>query len=136
MATKNSATLKNRVFNGSYGNVSKASGTAIFDGDAADTVVRCLELPEGSTILGLKAYRDAMGAGTGLTVGLEFPDGEATDDDDFFGTVADSSAVGTLTYDAKPYSLPGRAYLTVTITDAAGTGSVVVVPEYKYDGIL
>ncbi len=136
MATKNSATLKNRVYNAAQGNVSREAGVANFNADAAGTVIRVLELPEGATIDGLKAYHGAMGAGTGLEFGIEFPGGEGTDDPDFFGSVADSAAAGKLAYDAAPYELPARAYLTVTVTGAAGTGDVTVVPEYRFTGLL
>lgn len=134
MATIKSDTMLNGTRKGPNGNLNAEHGYAIFNGHAAATVCQVMMLEHGSTIYGLKGYYEAMGTGTGLTIGLEFPNGEAADDPDFFGTVADSATAGTLTYDAKPYTLPGRAILTVTVTGAAGTGTVDLVPTYKYDG--
>ena len=136
MAIKLAATLRDRTYNGTAGNLSKAHGKAEFSADAADTIVHTLDMDAGFKLFGLSAIRTAMGAGTGLQVGVHYPDGDGTDDPDYFGTVADSSSAGTLTWAGSPVVFDKRVILTVTVTDAAGTGAVDVIPEYVYVGKL
>lgn len=136
MATKQSPSIRARVFNGEYGNLSVAKGYGTFTGDAIGTVIQCIEVPAGAEIYGMDIFRAALGASTGLKVGIAYPDGDGTDDDDLFATVADSSSAGTTEYKAKPFTTPGRSIITITNTGAAATGTVDLVLKYVYSGEL
>lgn len=136
MATINAPSLRNRVYNGTSGNLSKEFGTAVFSGHAAGTVSHVLKMDAGTQFFGLKAFAGALGALTGMTVGIHYPEGDGTDDPGYFGTVADTSVATTLTWETTPVTFNERVVITVTVTGAAGTGSVNVVPEYAYKGAL
>lgn len=135
MAIKQSPTLRDRVYNGTAGNLSKAHGHVDFSADAAATVAHVLEMPAGAKIFGVDAHHANLGAGTGVQVGLHYPDDPASDTADVFGSGATTSA-GTVSWSGVPVTLTQRAVLTVTVTGGAATGAVDVIPEYVNLGIL
>lgn len=134
MATKQAATFRSTVPNGTFGNLCKTEGKAIFAAEAANTVIQTLKLEAGTKLYGLKAHHDNLGAGTSIKVGYAYVDathGAAVDD--AFCSGATTSA-GVLEFNGKPITLDHPAILTVTNTGTA-TGEVVVIPEYEYRGV-
>lgn len=134
MATKQSATFRNTVPNGTFGTLSKAIGSAIFAADAAATEIHAMRLEAGTKIFGFKAHHDNLGAGTTIKVGYAYVDAEdgAADDDAFCSGATTSE--GTLEFSGKPFTLSAPAIVTVTNTGTA-TGEVLVIPEYEYRGV-
>lgn len=135
MATKQSATFRNTVPNGTFGTLSKAIGSAIFAADAAATVIQTMRLEAGTKIFGFKAHHDALGASTAIKVGYAFvnpEDGAAVDN--AFGAGATTGA-GVLEYTGKPITLNAPAIVTVTNNTGTATGEVTVIPEYEYRGV-
>lgn len=135
MAIKQSPTLRDRVYNGTAGNLSKAHGYVDFATDAAGTVAHVLEMPAGAKIFGVDAHHANLGASTGVQLGVHYPDDPASDIADLFGNGATTSA-GTVSWSGVPVTLDQRAILTVTVTGGAATGAVNVIPEYSNLGIL
>ena len=138
MPMKSSSSFRKITPNGTFGTLSKASGHfAEFAGDAADTTIAVAHFDAGTTFHGVKTIHEAMGAGTGIQVGIAFYDAEdGTDDPDFFSTVADSAAAGNASWGdtVVPVTFNVPVKLTVTNTDAVATGRVDVIPEYVYTG--
>tara|TARA_R110002033_G_scaffold170862_2_gene214573 strand:+ start:14771 stop:15181 length:411 start_codon:yes stop_codon:yes gene_type:complete len=136
MATKNSATFRNTVPNGTFGTISKAEGTATFDGDAIDTTINVMKLEAGTKIFGIKAFNDALGASTTVKIGYAFLDaGDGTDDDDGFVAATATVTAGTLSYTGKPITFDVPVIVTVTNEGGVATGDVVVIPEYEFRGV-
>lgn len=134
MAIKQSATFRNTVPNGTFGTISKTIGSAVFTADAAATEIHAMRLEAGTKIFGFKAHHDNLGAGTTIKVGYAYVDAEdGAADDDAFCTGA-TTAVGTLEFSGKPFTLNAPAIVTVTNTGTA-TGEVLVIPEYEYRGV-
>jgi hypothetical protein len=134
MATKQAATFRNTVPNGTYGVLSKTEGKATFTADAAGTEVHTLRLEAGTKLYGLKAHHDNLGAGTSIKVGYAYVDanhGAAVDDAFCSGA---TTSPGVLEFEAKPITLNHPTILTVTSAGIA-TGDVVVIPEYEYRGV-
>lgn len=134
--SSNSPSFKKVTPNGTFGVLSKAIGHyAEFDGDAAGSTYAVAHLDAGACFTELVAHYEAMGAGTGLTFGIEFYSTEdGTDDPDYFGTVADSSTAGKFTWAGVPETFKVPLKITATVTGAAGTGRIDVVPEYVFTG--
>ena len=135
MAITQSDTFRNRVNNGTFGNLNKEVATANLAATAANDVVEVLRLEAGTLITGLAVHYGALGASTGIKVGISYFSAEdGTDDDDAFVTVADSSTAGVASYPGVPLLFDVPTKLTVTVTGAAATGKVTIVPEYVYAG--
>lgn len=135
MAITQSDTFRNRVNNGTFGNLNKGVATANLAATAANDVVEVLRLEAGTLITGLSVHHEALGASTGIKVGIAyFSTEDGTDVNDAFATVADSSAAGTAVYAGVPLLFDVPTKLTVTVTGAAATGKVTIVPEYVYAG--
>lgn len=135
MAMKQSPTLRSRVYNGTSGNLCKEHGIAEFTGDAVDTIVHALEMPVGAKMFGLDVFHENLGSGTGIQVGIHYPNGDDTDDPDFFISGATTSEA-VKNWKAAPVSFDKRTVITVTLTGGTGTGKVDLVPEYTNIGIL
>lgn len=135
MAIKQSTTFRNATANGTFGNLNKEIAFADLAADAVNDVTEVLRLEAGTTITGMAIHHGALGAGTGIKVGVSyFDDEDGTADDDAFATIADASAEGTKAYECLPITFEVPVKLTVTVTGAAATGRVTVVPEYIYKG--
>lgn len=135
MAIKQSATLNNTVPNGTYGNLCKTEGKAIFAADPAATEVHTLKIEAGTKIYGLVAHHDNLGSGTTISVGVSYineEDGVA--DAAAFIPAAATTSAGKLEFTGKPITINAPAVLTVTNAGTA-TGSVVIIPEYEYRGV-
>ncbi len=135
MATKQGPSFRSRVPNGTFGNLCKTEGAAIFSADAAGTEIHVLRLEPGTKLYGCKAFHDALGASTNLKVGYRYvdeSDGAAVDD--AFGSESSVSS-GSVEWSGKPVTLEMPAILTITVTGGAATGSVQVIPEYEYLGV-
>jgi hypothetical protein len=137
MATRQANTLFMRVMNAEYGNLNKHIAQVILSAVPAADVMQCIRLEAGTTITGLVAHREALGAGSGIKVGVAYFDSEdGSDDDDYFLTVADTSAAGSSAWSGKPVTFPMPIMITLTVTGAPATGVVTLVPEYVYTGPL
>lgn len=135
MATKDASTFRKAVPNGTYGTLVKTDGKAEFTADAIGTVVRVMRLEAGTKMYGLKAHAAALGASTGIKVGISYIDpADGTDDDDLFGTLATASAA-KLSWDDVPVVFNVPVAITVTNTGGVATGAVTVIPEYEYRGV-
>lgn len=131
---KQSATFRNTVMNGTYGNLSKAEGKAVFSADAANTTIHTLKLEAGSKLYGLTAHHDNLGGGTAIKVGYAYVDeSHGAADDDAFCSGA-STAEGVQSYSGKPITFNHPVILTVTNTGTA-SGEVVIIPEYEFQGV-
>lgn len=137
MATRQGNTLFMRTMNAEYGNLNKHVAPVVLSAVPAADMVQCIRLEAGTTITGLAAHRDALGAGAGFKVGIAYYDPvDGTDNTAQFLTVADASAAGSSTWTGKPVTFPVPVMITMTITGAAATGTVTLVPEYVYTGPL
>lgn len=134
MAKIQAASLRTRTPNGTYGVLSKCDGTAELAATPVNDVVHVISLDAGVKFYGLKAHYAALGASTGFKVGYSYPMGEAADVDDAFVTVADSSSAGVAEWSDVPFVTKYPLEITVTVTGAAATGNVVVIPEYEFQG--
>jgi hypothetical protein len=134
MATKQSATFRNTVPNGTYGTISKTVGLATFAADAAGTEVHAIRLEAGTKIFGFKAHHGNLGEGTSITVGYAYvdaEDGAAVPNAFCSGRTTEA---GVLEYAGTPFTLTAPAIVTVT-SDGTATGEVTVIPEYEYRGV-
>lgn len=134
MATKQAATFRNTVINGTYGNLCKTEGKATFAADAADTEIHILKLEAGTKLYGLKAHYDNLGSGTSIKVGYAYLDASHGAPVDNAFCSGETTSAGVLEFNGKPITLDHPAILTVTNTGTA-TGDVVVIPEYEYRGV-
>lgn len=135
MATKQGPSFRSRVPNGTFGNLCKTEGVAIFSADADGTEIHVLRLEPGTKLYGCSTFHDALGASTNLKVGYRYVDesnGSAVDDAFSSGS---SSSAGLIEWSGKPVILEMPAILTLTVTGGAATGSVQVIPEYEYLGV-
>ncbi len=135
MAIKKGPSFRSTLVSGTFGNLCKAEGKAVFSGDAAGTEIHVLRLEPGTKLYGCKAVHDALGAGTTLKVGYRYvdeADGAAVDD--AFGSAA-STGVATISMDDTPITLEKPAIITLTNTGGTATGNVTVIPEYEYLGV-
>lgn len=134
MATKQSATFRNTVPNGTFGNLCKTEGKANLTAESTNTVTQVLKLEAGTKLYGLKAHHGNLGATTTIKVGYAFVDAShgAAVDDAFCSGVTTSA--GVQEYAGAPITLNHPAIVTVTNTGTA-TGEVVVIPEYEYRGV-
>ncbi|MFL0806755.1 MAG: hypothetical protein K6L60_05660 [Oceanobacter sp.] len=138
MAKHNAASIRTRTPNGTYGVLNKVHGKATMASTPANDVVHVLRLDQGCTFYGITIHYDAMGSGTGLKVGISYPNplnnASLVDDDDAFLTVASTSSAGKSVWDGAPFTTEALVEITVTVTGAAATGDVTVIPEYVYRG--
>ena len=138
MAKHIAASINTRTPNGTYGVLNKVTGAAALNATAANDVVHVLRLDKGCTFYGLKAHYDALGTGTGIKVGIHYPNPTGVaglvNDDDAFLTVANTASAGNAEWQGVPFTTNELVEITVTVTGAAATGAVTVIPEYVYCG--
>jgi hypothetical protein len=100
---------------------------------AQNKTVAVARIPAGAFILGLLYAMDALGATTGIKLGIQSKSGEISDDD-FFVTVADSSSAGRgFASCVMPFKLVEDAYVVATQSGAGtATGTLSAVPLYVF----
>ncbi len=131
---KQSHTLRNTIYNGTHGNLSKAVGVADFAGDDADTTYAVLRVEPGTDVYGVKVYHDNLGSGTSIDVGYVYPGAEGTDVADAFVSGGASTSEASKSWEGKPMRFEYPVYLTVTVRGGTASGGVTVIPEYTYLG--
>lgn len=135
MATKKSHSLRNILCNGTFGNLNKGFGEAVFTADPIGTVIQTLRLDGGTQLTGLTAHTEALGASTTIDIGYQYVDeSNGAAEPTKFAAASATVSAGKVVWDGKPVTFEYPVYLTVTVKGGAGTGEVTLVPEYIYRG--
>lgn len=136
MATLESSKLKVATYNGEDGNLSVADASYTAAAASIADVIRMVELPAGSRIVGVNVVNDALGASSTLACGYEYKDsanGSAAPAA-FKAATATSSAGGFSGAFHPLATFQDPIYVTLTVGGAAITGKVSVIVYYESAG--
>jgi hypothetical protein len=130
-------TMRNRMFNGTYGNVSKEY---LYADLAAAPIAEVIELGEfdaGTLFYGIDAIIGALGAGTTLSFGFKpvNPGDGSAAPAELLAAASTASASVRSTTKRIPIEFAYPVVLTATVAGAVATGSVSVIAEYVYRGV-
>jgi hypothetical protein len=130
-------TMNNRMFNGTYGNVSKERMYATLAAAPIGEVVELGEFDAGTLFYGLDTINAALGASTTLSFGYKYVDGAngSAAPTEFLAAASTASAGVRSTAKRVPVEFPYPVILTATVGGAAATGRIDVIAEYVYRGI-
>lgn len=135
MSTRKAVCYGQAMKNSAFGNLNTEKLVEELTSEAADNVVTFGPFESSTELHKLNLHYDALGAGSGLKLGVAFDSADdGTDDDDKYLTIADTSAAGKATWEGVPERIDTRFYLSLTVTGAAATGTVTLVPTYLYYG--
>lgn len=117
-----------------YGNAAQHDGGKTLAAAAIGTTVDIVELPAGTRITDLKAVHGALGESTTLEVGIRYPNGDGTDDPDYFLAAASSVSAGHRYTSVAPVQFEVPVIITATTRGGEATGRIDVIPTYNYMG--
>ena len=134
MATINAPSLMNTQYSGECPLAAAHGYIALAAAQIADKV-RLVKLYAGTKIYSAKMVNAALGAGSTVSIGFEYVDGQAGGAVDSF-IAATSTAAAAVTREGaiQPFVLMYDAYVTATIAGAAATGQLDAILTYEFKG--
>ena len=135
MKRKMAVTANDVVYAADAGNASRATLRDTLSNAAVGQQIELGTFPAGTTLDGVTVFHDALGAGSGIDIGIEFPWDSSVDDFTLFGNF-DTASAGTVTKPIKPvYTGKNKVKIIATVTGANASGEIVVNVDYRFSGI-
>jgi hypothetical protein len=133
MATINAPTLQNVQYSGECPAAHAHGQVTLAAAQIADKV-RLVKLFAGTKVYSCKMINAALGAGTTVSVGFEYVNGEAGGGAATLIAATATNAVAKTDSGAAPVVLDYDAYITATVGGAAATGLLDVVLGFEFRG--
>lgn len=138
MATLYAANFKEIPRTGSWGNAGVHLATKTLAAAAVGDELILAELPAGTVLMDWRAYIAALGAGTTVSFGWRYKNGEAGGGAAALQAAASTAAASSVRSALAPVTLAYDAYITATVAAATTTasGAIDAVLNYEYKGNL